>query len=250
LQPRIGARALCFKDCTAGGDRAEAGQGLEASIAMPQVCKTLKFHKESLAQQFQSVYGLHILFVKQEHQMAVVGYARVSTQDQNLSGQLAALKTAGATTIYREKISGVRADRPQLAKLMAALGDGDVVVVTKLDRLGRSTRELLDLIDRIGKAGASFRSLGDPLWDTGSSQGRLLSTMLAAIAEFERELIRERTGEGRKRAMAAGVKFGRKRKLSDYQRAEAVKRRAAGETLASIAKSYAVDVSMISRFEA
>ena len=90
-------------------------------------------------------------------------------------------------------------------------------------------------------------SLGDPLWDTGSSQGRLLSTMLAAIAEFERELIRERTGEGRKRAMAAGVKFGRKPKLSHYQRAEAIKRRAAGETLASIAKSYAVDISMISR---
>ena len=124
------------------------------------------------------------------------------------------------------------------------------MVVTKLDRLGRSTRELLDLIDRISKAGASFRSLGDPLWDTGSSQGRLLSTMLAAIAEFERELIRERTGEGRKRAMAAGVKFGRKPKLSEYQRQEAVKRRAAGETLKSIAKSYAVDISMISRLEA
>ena len=180
--------------------------------------------------------------------MAIVGYARVSTEGQNLSGQLAALKAAGAHTIYREKVSGVRANRPQLAKLMAGLGAGDVVVVTKLDRLGRSTRELLDLIDRIGGAGASFRSLGDPLWDTGSSQGRLLSTMLAAIAEFERELIRERTGEGRKRAMAAGVKFGRKPKLSPFQRAEAIKRRAAGETLASIAKSYAVDISMISRF--
>ena len=113
--------------------------------------------------------------------------------------------------------------------------------------LNRSTRELLDLIDRIGKAGASFRSLGDPLWDTSSAQGRLLSTLLASIAEFERELIRERTGEGRKRAMAAGIKFGRKRKLSDYQRAETIKRRAAGETLASIAKSYGVDISMISR---
>jgi DNA invertase Pin-like site-specific DNA recombinase len=129
---------------------------------------------------------------------------------------------------------------------MAGLKAGDVVVVTKLDRLGRSTRELLDLIDRIGK-GASFRSLGDPLWDTSSAQGRLLSTLLASIAEFERELIRERTGEGRKRAMAAGVKFGRKRKLSDYQRAEAIKRRAAGETLASIAKSYGVHLAMISR---
>lgn len=127
--------------------------------------------------------------------------------------------------VFREKVSGVRADRPQLAKLMAGLKRGDIVVVTKLDRLGRSTRELLDLIERIGKTGAAFRSLGDPLWDTSSSQGRLLSTLLAAIAEFERELIRERTGEGRKRAMANGVKFGRKRKLSDYQRQEAIKRR-------------------------
>ena len=179
--------------------------------------------------------------------MAVVGYARVSTQDQDLSGQLEALKAAGATTVYREKISGVRADRPQLAKMMASLKPGDVVTVTKLDRLGRSTRELLELIDRIGKAGAAFRSLGDPLWDSSSSQGRLLSTLLAAICEFERDLIRERTGEGRKRAMANSVKFGRKRKLSDYQRAEAIKRRAAGETLGVIAKSYGVAISMISR---
>ncbi|MGB7835618.1 MAG: recombinase family protein [Xanthobacteraceae bacterium] len=179
--------------------------------------------------------------------MATIGYARVSTLGQSLSAQLDALKAAGAHLIFREKVSGVRADRPQLAKLLAGLKPGDIVVVTKLDRLGRSTRELLDLIERIGKAGASFRSLGDPLWDTSSSQGRLLSTLLAAIAEFERELIRERTGEGRKRAMANGVRFGRKPKLSDYQRAEAVKRRAAGETLASIAKSYAVDISMISR---
>ena len=179
--------------------------------------------------------------------MAILGYARVSTRDQDLTGQLDALKAAGAVAIYREKVSGVRADRPQLAKLMAKLMPGDIVVVTKLDRLGRSTRELLELIERIGKAGASFRSLGDPLWDTSSSQGRLLSTLLAAIADFERDLIRERTGEGRKRAMANGIKFGRKRKLSDYQRAEAVKRREAGETLAAVAKSYGVAISMISR---
>jgi DNA invertase Pin-like site-specific DNA recombinase len=179
--------------------------------------------------------------------MAIIGYARVSTQDQHLTGQLEALKAAGAKTIYREKISGARADRPQLAKLMASLKSGDVVLVTKLDRLGRSTRELLDLIERIGKVGAGFRSLGDPLFDTTSSQGGLLSTLLAAIAEFERDLIRERTGEGRKRAQANGVKFGRKPKLSDYQRKEALTRRAAGETLAEIAKSYAVDLSMISR---
>lgn len=179
--------------------------------------------------------------------MAIVGYARVSTLDQHLTGQLEKLKAAGAEPIFREKISGARADRPQLAKLMASLKPGDVVLITKLDRLGRSTRELLDLIERIGKAGASFRSLGDPLWDTSSSQGRLLSTLLAAIAEFERDLIRERTGEGRKRAMAAGVRFGRKPKLSEYQRQEAIRRRAEGETLTAIAKSYAVDISMISR---
>lgn len=179
--------------------------------------------------------------------MTIIGYARVSTQDQDYSRQIEALTAAGAKPIYREKISGARADRPQLAKLMASLKPGDVVVVTKLDRLGRSTRELLDLIERISKAGASFRSLGDPLWDTSSSQGRLLSTLLAAIAEFERDLIRERTGEGRKRAMANGVRFGRKPKLSAFQRQEALRRRAAGETLAEIAKSYAVDISMISR---
>ena len=95
--------------------------------------------------------------------------------------------------------------------------------------------------------GPGYR-LGDPLFDTTSSQGRLLSTLLAAICEFERDLIRERTGEGRKRAMAAGVKFGRKPKLSDYQRKEAIKRRDTGaETLAEIAKSYGVNLSMISR---
>jgi DNA invertase Pin-like site-specific DNA recombinase len=179
--------------------------------------------------------------------MALLGYARVSTQGQDLTAQIEALKAAGAETIYKEKVSGVRADRPQLAKLMARLMPGDILAVTKLDRLGRSTRELLELIERIGKAGAAFRSLGDPLWDTTSSRGRLLSTLLAAIADFERDLIRERTGEGRKRAMANGVKFGRTRKLSEYQRAEAIKRRADGETLASIAKSYGVAISMISR---
>jgi DNA invertase Pin-like site-specific DNA recombinase len=179
--------------------------------------------------------------------MALLGYARVSTQGQDLTAQIEALKAAGAETIYKEKVSGVRADRPQLAKLMARLMPGDILAVTKLDRLGRSTRELLELIERIGKAGAAFRSLGDPLWDTTSSRGRLLSTLLAAIADFERDLIRERTGEGRKRAMANGVKFGRTRKLSEYQRAEAIKRRADGESLASIAKSYGVAISMISR---
>lgn len=105
----------------------------------------------------------------------------------------------------------------------------------------------VDLIHRIDQAGAATRSLGDPLFDTSTSQGRLLVTMLAAIAEFERELIRERTGEGRARALAAGVRFGRKPKLSDFQRKEALSRRGNGATLAQIARSYAVSVSTISR---
>jgi DNA invertase Pin-like site-specific DNA recombinase len=126
----------------------------------------------------------------------------VSTLDQNLSAQLDALKAAGAVKLYSEKVSGVRADRPQLAKLMARLEPGDTVLVTKLDRLGRSTRELLDLIDRMAKVGAAFRSLGDPLFDTSNSHGKLVLGMLAVISEFERDLIRERTGEGRKHGFA------------------------------------------------
>ena len=164
-----------------------------------------------------------------------------------MSAQLETLRKAGAKTVYREKVSGARAGRPQLARLMLSLKPDDVVLVTKLDRLGRSTRELLDLIAHIDQVGASFKSLGDPLFDTSTSQGRLLVTMLAAIAEFERELIRERTGEGRKRAIAAGVRFGRPKKLSDFQIKEALQRRGAGETLGMIARTFGVSVSMISR---
>ena len=108
--------------------------------------------------------------------MPIVGYARVSTRDQDLTAQLDALKSADAETIYREKVSGVRADRPQLAKLMAKLMPGDVVVVTKLDRLGRSTRELLELIERIGKAGGRVPVARRSSIRHTSSQGRLLVT--------------------------------------------------------------------------
>src|SRR5258708_16704357 len=139
--------------------------------------------------------------------MAVIGYARVSTQDQDFAGQVEKLKAAGAERIYSEKISGARANRPQLAKLMASLKAGDVVTVCKLDRLGRSTTELFALLDRIDKAGAAFRSLGDLMCDTTTPQGKLLRTTLAGVAEFERDVIRERTSEGRKRAKANGSKF-------------------------------------------
>ena len=169
-------------------------------------------------------------------------------RDQDLSAQLAALKAAGASSIYREKISGVRADRPQLKKKMvAALQRGDLVIVTRLDRLGRSVRELLNLLAEFDKIGVGFRSLADVWCDTTTAHGRLMLTVLGGLAEFERELIRQRTGEGRARALAAGVRFGRKPKLTDHQRKEAVHRRGNGETLAQIARSYAVSVSMISR---
>jgi DNA invertase Pin-like site-specific DNA recombinase len=179
--------------------------------------------------------------------MSTIGYARVSTQDQDLTAQLAALKKAGATSIFKEKISGVRADRPQLARMVATLRRGDLVFVTRLDRLGRSVRELLNLLADFDKLGVGFRSLGDPWCDTTTAHGRLMLTVLGGLAEFERELIQQRTGEGRARAIAAGVRFGRKPKLTPHQRSEALARRGNGETLAAIARSYAVSVSMISR---
>jgi DNA invertase Pin-like site-specific DNA recombinase len=119
--------------------------------------------------------------------------------------------------------------------------------VTKLDRLARSTRDLLNVLDSIGNAGASFRSLGDGWADTTTPHGRLMLTVLGGLAEFERHLILARTDEGRKRAQARGVRFGRKLKLTLHQRAEALARKASGEALVDIARSYAVSHSTISR---
>jgi DNA invertase Pin-like site-specific DNA recombinase len=132
----------------------------------------------------------------------ITGYARVSTGSQSLDGQLATLKAAGAATIYRETISGARSDRPQLQRLLVRLTPGDVLLVTRLDRLARSTRDLLNVLDTVAKAGASFRSIGDAWCDTTTPHGRLMLTVLGGLAEFESELIRARTGEGRARAKA------------------------------------------------
>ena len=179
----------------------------------------------------------------------IVGYARCSTLDQSVDGQKEALKKAGCTKIWSEKVSGaaVRGDRRVLLKMISALKRGDTVVVTRLDRAGRSLRELLVLLDDFDEMGVKFKSLADTWCDTGSAHGRLLISILGSLAEFERELIRARTGEGRARAMANGVQFGRKPKLTPHQRSEALQRRGNGETLAQIARSYAVSVSMISR---
>src|SRR5262245_45198881 len=141
--------------------------------------------------------------------MTVYGYARVSTNDQTLASQDAQLHAAGCAKVYSEKLSGARSDRPELAKLLRRLDQGDVLMVTRLDRLARSTRDLLNILDMIGKAGAGFKSLADVWADTTTPHGRLMLTVLGGLAEFERELIRARTGDGRARAKAKGVKFGR-----------------------------------------
>ncbi len=177
----------------------------------------------------------------------IVGYARVSTDGQTLNAQQAALSEAGAERIYSEKESGAKTDRHQLAKAIAALADGNTLIVTKLDRLARSTRDLLNTLDAIGKVGATFKSLGDPWCDTTTPHGRLMLTVLGGLAEFERHLILARTTEGRKRAQARGVRFGRKLKLTTHQRQEAIARREAGEALAEIGRSYNVSHSTISR---
>ena len=141
--------------------------------------------------------------------MAVFGYGRVSTDGQSITAQVAELRAAKCAKIFQEKVSGARSDRKQLARVMAVLTKGDVLVVTRLDRLARSTRDLLNLLGTIAEKGAGFKSLRDTWADTTTAHGRLMLTALGGFAEFERELIRTRTGEGRERAKARGVILGR-----------------------------------------
>jgi DNA invertase Pin-like site-specific DNA recombinase len=177
----------------------------------------------------------------------IIGYARVSTDGQTLDAQLASLKAAGAERIFSEKISGAVTDRKALAKAIAALSPGDVLLVTRLDRLARSTRDLLNVLDSVAKAAAKFKSLADSWADTTTPHGELMITILAGLATFERHLIKARTDEGRKRAQARGVKFGRPLKLSAFQITEALARRAGGEAMTDIGRSYGVSHSTISR---
>src|SRR5262250_993751 len=134
--------------------------------------------------------------------MTTYGYARVSTSGQDLAAQEAELMAAGAAKVFKEKVSGAKSDRAELAKVIRRLHPGDVLLVTRLDRLARSTRDLLNILDSIGKAGASFKSLADPWADTSTPHGKLMVTVLAGLAEFERSLILARTSDGRIRAMA------------------------------------------------
>jgi len=179
--------------------------------------------------------------------MALFGYARVSTDGQSLTAQVAELKAAGCTEIFQEKISGAKTDRKQLARLIDRLAESDVLLVTRLDRLARSTRDLLNVLAAVADKDAGFKSLRDNWADTTTPHGRLMLTVLGGLAEFERELIRSRTSEGRERAKAKGVRMGRKPKLTHHQRQEAIARREAGESLVGIARSYNVSHSTISR---
>jgi DNA invertase Pin-like site-specific DNA recombinase len=182
--------------------------------------------------------------------MTIYGYARVSTNGQDLSSQEAELLAAGAAKVFKEKVSGAKTDRAELAKIIRRLEPGDVVIVTRLDRLARSTRDLLNVLATIGEREAGFRSLKDAWADTTTPHGRLMLTVLGGLAEFERELIRARTGEGRARAKARGVRFGRPAVLTPHQWQEALQRLAKGETQADVARSFNVSQATISRLAA
>ena len=179
-----------------------------------------------------------------------IGYARVSTDGQSVDAQVRQLTKAGCKRVFREVASGAKTDRAQLRRLLDVLDADDVVTVTRLDRLARSTRDLLNTLAAITGKNAGFKSLGDTWADTTTSHGRLMLTVLGGLAEFERDLIRARTGEGRARAVARGQRMGRPFKLTDHQKREAIKRRNQGETLADIARSYNVSPATISRLAA
>jgi DNA invertase Pin-like site-specific DNA recombinase len=163
---------------------------------------------------------------------------------------MAQLKSVGCTTktIFAEKESGSGTKhRKELAKVLAKLESGDVLIITRLDRLARSTRDLLNILHDISERKAGFKSLHEPAIDTTTSYGRLVTNILGSIAEFERELIRTRTGEGRERARAKGAKFGRPPKLTPHQWREARTRHDNGESERAIAKSFNVNQTTIHR---
>jgi DNA invertase Pin-like site-specific DNA recombinase len=179
--------------------------------------------------------------------MTTFGYARVSSDGQSLDSQLEALTAAGAVKIFSEKESGTKTDRKALARAIAVLDKGDVLLVTRLDRLARSTLDLLNTLEQIAKRKAGFRSLADTWADTTTPHGKLMITILGGLAEFERTLILARTNEGRKRAKAKGVKFGRKPILTAFQIEEAKRRMEAGESQSEVGRLLGVSHQTIGR---
>jgi DNA invertase Pin-like site-specific DNA recombinase len=188
---------------------------------------------------------------KLEGNMTVYGYARVSTDGQSVAAQEAQLLKAGCAKVYAEKISGKATDgRAELAKLLRRLDKGDVLMVTRLDRLARNTRDLLNLLHDLSERGAKFKALDDAWADTTSMHGELMITLLAGIATFERRLILARTDAGRKRAKSRGVRFGRPPALTPHQREEAIQRLRNGEAQMDVARSFNVGQATVSRLAA
>ena len=187
---------------------------------------------------------------KIEPQNRRLGYARVSTYGQTLDAQLEQLRGAGCTKIYREKVTGAHNDRRELLDMLKHLAPGDVVTVTRIDRLARSTFDLFAIVKQIVDAGGQFRSLAEPWADTATRTGRLMIEVLDGLANVERDLIRTRTAEGRSRAKAQGKHMGRPPSLTPSQKKEAIRRRAQGATLDELARSYNVSRATISRLAA
>ena len=177
----------------------------------------------------------------------LIGYARVSTQDQNLDLQIEALTKAGCQKLFDDKMSGSRAERPGLTKALEMLREGDTLVVWKLDRLGRSVKNLVDLVSDLHKQGVQFKSLTDAI-DTGTSSGRFFFHVMASLAEMERELTVERTRAGLEVARQLGRKGGRKRKMTDSKIESAKKLLASGVPPRDVAKNLGVSVPTLYRW--
>jgi len=177
----------------------------------------------------------------------LVGYARVSTQDQNLDLQIDALTQAGCQKLFDDKISGSRAERPGLAKALEMLREGDTLVVWKLDRLGRSVKNLVDLVGALHKQGVQFKSLTDAI-DTGTPSGRFFFHVMASLAEMERDLTIERTRAGLEVARQLGRRGGRKRQMTDSKIESAKKLLATGVPPRDVAKNLGVSVPTLYRW--
>ena len=179
--------------------------------------------------------------------MLIIGYARVSTQDQDTTAQIAALKNAGCELIFHEKASGGRWDRPELHRLLGQLRNGDMLVVWKLDRLSRSLKDVLMLMEKIAQVGAGFRSLTEVI-DTTSPGGRMMMQIVGTFAEFERAMLRERTNNGLDAARKQGRVGGRRPKLKTHQQQEIVHLVNSGQkTAADAARLFNVHPATISR---